>query len=63
LAADLLKEFEPEIEQITLIPSEGGRYDIQVNGTLIFSKQKSGRHSRSGEIVELVSKYLKERTT
>jgi selenoprotein W-related protein len=63
LTADLLKEFEPEIEKIVLIPSEGGRYEIQVNETLLFSKQKSGRHARSGEIVELVQKYLKERTT
>ncbi|MBE0699745.1 MAG: Rdx family protein [Anaerolineaceae bacterium] len=58
-----MNEFEPEIEQIALIPSEGGRYEIQVNGSPIFNKQKSGRHPRTGEIVELVRKYLKEQTT
>jgi selenoprotein W-related protein len=63
LTADLLNEFEPEIEKIVLTPSEGGRYEIQVNETLLYSKQKTGRHARTGEIVELVRNYLKERTT
>jgi len=62
LAADLLRDFEPEIEKITLIPSEGGRYEIEVNGTLLFSKKASGRHAQAGEVLRLVRDYLKERT-
>jgi selenoprotein W-related protein len=37
LENELLKNYEPEIESITLIPSEGGRYEITVNNTLIYS--------------------------
>jgi len=61
LAADLLKEFEPEIETVTLIPSEGGRFEVEINGTLIYSKLQIGRHAKAGEIIELVRNYLKER--
>jgi selenoprotein W-related protein len=57
----LLKNFEPEIETLTLIPSEGGRFEIEVNHNLLFSKLTSGRHAKSGEVVELVRNYLKDR--
>jgi len=56
LAADLLKEFEPEIEELTLVPSEGGRYEITVNGKLVFSKLQLGRHAEPGEVVNIVKK-------
>jgi len=54
LAGDLLKEFEHEVEGITLIPSDGGKFEITVNGTLVYSKLKSGRHAQPGEVVGLV---------
>jgi selenoprotein W-related protein len=56
-----LKEFEPEIEKITLIPAEGGRFEVEVNGKLLFSKLKTGRHAQPGEVKELFRMYLKER--
>ena len=34
---------------MTLIPSEGGRFEVEVNGTLLFSKLNSGRHAQPGE--------------
>lgn len=59
LVADLLKDFESEIESITLVPSQGGRYEISVNGQLIFSKLQTGRHAAPGEVIELVRKLAK----
>jgi len=58
LANDLLKNFEPQIESITLIPSDGGRYEITVNDQLIYSKLQSGRHAEPGEVVGLVKKLI-----
>jgi selenoprotein W-related protein len=55
-----LKNLEPEIESITLIPSEGGVYEINVNGTLVYSKKSTNRHAEPGEVEKLVEKYLKE---
>ncbi len=60
LANELLKNFEPETESITLIPSEGGRYEVTVNDTLVYSKLQTGRHANPGEVVSLVEKSLKK---
>ena len=54
LAGDLLKEFEEKVEGITLVPSDGGRFEITVNKKLVYSKLKTGRHAQPGEIVGLV---------
>jgi selenoprotein W-related protein len=61
LADDLLKNFEPEIESITLVPSQGGRYEISVNGQLIYSKLQTGRHANPGEVIGLVQKLSKKK--
>jgi selenoprotein W-related protein len=55
----LLKEFEPNIESITLVPSDGGRYEFSVNGKLIYSKLATHRHAEPGEVAGLVREYLK----
>ncbi len=60
LATELLKQFEPEIESLTLVPSDGGKFEIQVNGTLIYSKLEAKRHAEPGEVVGLVEKILKK---
>jgi selenoprotein W-related protein len=58
LTADLLKEIEPEVAEITLIPSEGGRYEITVDGKLVYSKLQTGRHAEPGEVMKLVKKSI-----
>ncbi len=60
LANELLKNFEPEIESITLIPSQGGRYEVTVNDKLVYSKLKTGRHAVPGEVLGLVEKIIKK---
>jgi selenoprotein W-related protein len=54
LAEELLKEFEPEIETFTLIPSDGGRFEVIVNEVLIYSKLETKRHVLPGEILDLI---------
>lgn len=58
MTADLIKAFEPEIAEISLVPSEGGRYEITVDGKLVYSKLQTGRHAEPGEVVGLVKKVL-----
>jgi len=58
LERDLLKEFEHVIESVTLIPSDGGRFEVSVNGTLIYSKLQTKRHAEPGEVIGLVSKMV-----
>jgi len=59
LAADLLRNFEPEIETLSLAPSDGGRFEVTVNDKLVYSKLETGRHAEPGEVVGLVQKLLK----
>ena len=58
LAGELLKQFEHLIEVITLLPSDGGRFEVTVNGRLIYSKVKANRHVQPGEIVGLINKIV-----
>ncbi len=55
---ELLAEFEDKIESIKLIPSGGGRFEVTVNGKLVYSKVETGRHAEPGEISGLVSKLV-----
>jgi len=54
LADELLKEFENVIDRLTLIPSEGGRFEVTVNGELLYSKLQTRRHAEPGEVLGLV---------
>ena len=56
--AELVRAFEYDIEEITLIPSDGGKYEITVNNNLIYSKLKTNRHAESGEVLALVRKLI-----
>jgi len=46
------------IESVTLIPSDGGRFEVSVNGKLIYSKLQTKRHAEPGEVVGLVGKIV-----
>jgi selenoprotein W-related protein len=61
LAKDLLERFEADIESITLLPSQGGRFEVSVEGLLIYSKLQTGRHANPGEVVELVRNISRSR--
>ena len=60
LQTELLKMYEPEIESFTLIPSDGGTFEVDVNGKLLYSKLQTRRHAEPSEVAELVRKYLQE---
>jgi selenoprotein W-related protein len=56
----VLKEFEEDIDSITLVPSQGGRFEFSVNDRLIYSKLETNRHADPGEVVGLVRKLQRE---
>ena len=57
--AELLKKYEPEIESVTLVPSDGGRFEVTVNDRLIYSKLQTRRHAEPGEVYRLVKGKVK----
>ena len=60
LAEELLKHYEHVIETMTLVPSDGGRFEVTVNGQLLYSKLEKHRHAEAGEVLGLVRKIVGE---
>jgi len=60
LATELLQELEPEIDSISLFPSDGGRFEVTINDKLLYSKMQLQRHAGPGEVLGIVKKYLLE---
>lgn len=58
LATELLKNFEPQIQSLSLVPGSGGRFEVSLDDRLIFSKHELGRHAEPGEVVKLVRKSI-----
>jgi selenoprotein W-related protein len=57
---ELLKHYEHVIETVTLVPSDGGKFEVTVNGRLLYSKLETHRHAEPGEVLGLVKKIVGE---
>jgi len=57
---ELLKNYEHVIETVTLVPSDGGKFEVTVNGDLLFSKKKLARHAEPGEVLGLIRELVGE---
>ena len=52
------KAIESQLETIEIIPSSGGRFEVMVNGDLVYSKMATGRHANPGEVHQLIKAKL-----
>ena len=59
MTAELMKEFEYKIESFSLVPSDSGKFEVSVNGDLVYSKLKTNRHAEPGEVAGLLRKVIK----
>ncbi len=59
MTEELLPEFETQVASWKLIPSKGGVYEVKLNGELLFSKKKLGRHAEIDEVRKLFQAKLK----
>jgi selenoprotein W-related protein len=50
LAEQILKAFKQDVEAFTLIPSSGGRFEVTLDGDLVYSKLQEKRFPEYGEI-------------
>ena len=60
VTAELIKEFEPDIESFTLVPSDGGKFEFSAGNHLLYSKLETRRHAEPSEIAGLLQKHLQE---
>lgn len=58
LAEELLKNYEHVIETMTLLPSDGGKFEVSVNRQLVYSKLETKRHAEAGEILNIIAKMV-----
>jgi selenoprotein W-related protein len=56
--AELLNAWAPRIARATLVPSSGGRFEVTLDGELLFSKAALDRHPHPGEVHGLVAARL-----
>jgi selenoprotein W-related protein len=67
LAAALSDEFRNPVgqphafEEIVLVPSGGGRFEVELDGELIYSKKATGRHTSPEEVITLLKDELSRR--
>jgi selenoprotein W-related protein len=50
LTEKLITELKARIQRLVLIPSDGGRFEVSIDGKLIYSKLKTGRFPDYQEI-------------
>lgn len=53
LADELLSNYQHLIDNLTLIPSRGGAYEVIINDDLVYSKKATKRHAEAGEVFGL----------
>ncbi|MBI2867020.1 MAG: SelT/SelW/SelH family protein [Chloroflexi bacterium] len=55
LAKRLLSELQPHVS-VLLTPTSGGRFEVLLNGKLIFSKHRTGRFPKEDEILQAIQR-------
>ena len=60
LADEILsnRKIEYFVKDWTMIPASGGKFEVVVNGELLFSKKALGRHAEPMEVHDLVWDFL-----
>jgi selT/selW/selH-like putative selenoprotein len=50
----LLTAFKRKIDALTLVPGDGGCFEVKADGKLLFSKLKLQRFPDSGEVLKIL---------
>jgi selenoprotein W-related protein len=48
---DLLHDYQHVIDELTFVTGSKGVFDVEVDGTLLYSKYQTGRHAEPGEVL------------
>lgn len=57
-AKDLLHDYQHVIADLAIVTASGGVFDVEVDGALLFSKKRVGRHAHDGEVLELFREQI-----
>jgi len=53
-----VKTFKQRIAELTLIPSDGGCFEIKIDDDLVYSKLSNGRFPDNGDIEGMVRQKM-----
>jgi selenoprotein W-related protein len=59
LTGKLLSEYKQKIEDLTLIPTGGGAFELSLDGDLIYSKLKTGEFPDEQWVLKTVGARLR----
>lgn len=58
LADEVLAAWAPIFRSVRLETGEKGRFEVSLDGELVFSKSRLGRHAEAGEVVRAFEEKL-----
>jgi selenoprotein W-related protein len=58
LAGELLSRWAPVMRTVDLVSGSSGRFEITLDGELLFSKKQAGRFPKPGEVARLFEQKL-----
>jgi selenoprotein W-related protein len=50
----LLAEFEHSLDEVALIPSRGGAFEVMLGDDLLYSKKATGKHADPEQILSAI---------
>ena len=53
----LLNEFKRDIKRLELVPSDGGRFEVSLDGKLVYSKLQTGEFPKDAAVVKEIKKH------
>ena len=56
---DVLPHFKTDITEMNLVPSDGGKFEVFVEGDQIYSKVETGEFPNSRDIVKAIEARMK----
>ena len=54
MADEILEKEKMNLDRVAILPSDGGRFEISIDGNLVFSKLAEERFPESEEILTLL---------
>jgi selenoprotein W-related protein len=61
LTSKVLSAYKQQIQEVKLIPSSGGCFELAVNGDLVYSKLKTGQFPEEQWVLDTVGSHLNKK--
>jgi selenoprotein W-related protein len=55
----ILAEFEHQLDEVRIVPSGGGVFEVMLDDDLVFSKKAAGRHAEPEEVLSALRDRLR----